>query len=96
MLLEPGGNFENTFILSHPYQSHLLCLPPPRLTSLLRDQSLSKQLGVCGGGGEVGNIGSRALRRLAGAPGPPRLLAGKAVALVKSVTSAETGGNSFA
>lgn len=37
MLLGPGGNFENTFILSHPYQSHLLCLPLPRLTSLLRD-----------------------------------------------------------
>lgn len=37
-----------------------------------------------------------ALRRLAGVPCPPRLLAGKAVALVKSVTSAETGGNSFA
>lgn len=28
ILLGPGGNFENTFILFHPYQSCLLSLPP--------------------------------------------------------------------
>lgn len=39
----------------------------------------------------VGSIGSPALRRLTGASLPPRLLAGKSVALVKNVTSRETG-----
>lgn len=32
ILLGPGGDFENTFILFHPLQSHLLSLLPPRLT----------------------------------------------------------------
>lgn len=39
----------------------------------------------------MGSVGSPALRRLTSASLPPRLLAGKAVALVKNATSGETG-----